>query len=407
MPRARDAVILSVLALLSIGVIMVSSAGMSVGDETPVTFQSIVLSRPSLYLVLALAAMAAASWLPVHRIAQWAQGSKAVWALIPVMLLALAIVYVPGIGHAVKGSNRWIKIPIPGVGLTMQPSEVAKWGMIVLVSWFAVRNADRLPQFRRGLLPALGLVGFIAAVVIKEDLGTGVLIMAMSAIVLIAAGARFWHFAAMAPIAGAGLALAILIEPYRVRRLTSFIDPYQDPQGIGYHPINSMVAIANGQGYGRGLGFGLQKFGYLPEDKTDFLFSVICEETGIIGATVVVSLYVLLLVSGWKIVSRQTQPLLKLVGLGILSTVGLQALINLLVVTGLAPTKGIALPLLSSGGTGWILTAASLGILVAMDRVRTPRTHQMALPVPHAEPKPLAIPLPFPAPPLIAEPQAA
>ncbi len=96
-----------------------------------------------------------------------------------------------------------------------------------------------------------------------------------------------------------------------------------------------------------------------------------------------------------------------LVGLGILSTVGLQALINLLVVTGLAPTKGIALPLLSSGGTGWILTAASLGILVAMDRVRAPQTHQMALPVPHAEPKPLAIPLPFPAPPLIAEPQAA
>lgn len=370
MLRAGETVVLAVLALLCIGVVMVSSAGMSVGDAEPVTFQSILLSRSTLYMVVAMAALFAASLLPVARLSEWALRGRAVLWLVPIMLIALAVVYVPGIGHEVKGASRWIKIP---GGLTMQPSEVAKWGMIVLVSWYAVRNADRLRRFRTGLLPALAGAGLLTAVVIKEDLGTGVLILCMTGVVLLAAGARLWHFMAMAPVALGGLALAVWMEPYRMRRLTTFLDPYQDPEGAGYHGIQSLVAIANGHGTGRGLGFGLQKFGYLPEDRTDFLFAIICEETGIVGALIVILLYIALLTAGWRIVSRQTDAMLKLVGIGIITTVGVQAVINLLVVTGMAPTKGIALPLLSSGGTGWILTAASLGVLVAMDRVTRAR----------------------------------
>lgn len=370
MLRAGEIVVLAVLALLCIGVVMVSSAGMSVGDAEPVTFQSILLSRSTLYMVVAMAALFAASLLPVARLSEWALRGRAVLWLVPIMLIALAVVYVPGIGHEVKGASRWIKIP---GGLTMQPSEVAKWGMIVLVSWYAVRNADRLRRFRTGLLPALAGAGLLTAVVIKEDLGTGVLILCMTGVVLLAAGARLRHFMAMAPVALGGLALAVWMEPYRMRRLTTFLDPYQDPEGAGYHGIQSLVAIANGHGTGRGLGFGLQKFGYLPEDRTDFLFAIICEETGIVGALIVILLYIALLTAGWRIVSRQTDAMLKLVGIGIITTVGVQAVINLLVVTGMAPTKGIALPLLSSGGTGWILTAASLGVLVAMDRVTRAR----------------------------------
>jgi cell division protein FtsW len=368
MIRAGETVLLCVLTLLCIGVVMVASAGMNVGDAEQVTFQSIVFSRSAIYLLLAVIAMLVVSALPLRRIADSAMHSTWVLWLIPVILFTLALVYVPGVAHEAKGSSRWIKIPIPGIGLTMQPSELAKWGMIVLVSWYAVRRSDALHRFRTGLLPALLLTGMLTAVVIKEDLGTGFLILCMATVVLIGAGARLWHFIAMTPIAAAGLALAVWLEPYRVRRLTTFIDPYIDPEGAGYHIIQSTVAIANGHGTGRGLGFGLQKFGYLPEDRTDFLFAIICEEAGIVGATIVVSLYILLLVAGFRIVTRQTQPLLKLIGLGILATVGIQTVINLLVVTGLAPTKGIALPLLSSGGTGWILTAASLGVLVAMDR---------------------------------------
>jgi cell division protein FtsW len=192
----------------------------------------------------------------------------------------------------------------------------------------------------------------------------------VAAVMLIAAGARLWHFAAMAPLGLAAVAGAIIVSPYRVKRILAFMDPYADPEGTGYHMIQSMVAVANGQVFGRGLGFGLQKFGYLPEDRTDFLFAVICEELGLMGATAVIALYAGLLWAGLAIIRREPNTLLKLAALGVVATVGLQAVINLAVVTGLGPTKGIALPLLSSGGTGWILTAASLGLLVAIDRTQ-------------------------------------
>jgi cell division protein FtsW len=170
------------------------------------------------------------------------------------------------------------------------------------------------------------------------------------------------------PPAAAGFLLLVATSDYRMRRIETFFNPYLDPQGAGYHMIQSMTAVAGGAGFGRGLGHGLQKFGYLPEDTTDFLFAIICEELGIAGAAAVVGLYVLLIWAGLSIIRAQQSALLKLLGLGIVTTVGLQALINLAVVTGLGPTKGIALPLVSAGGTGWILTAASLGLLVAMDR---------------------------------------
>lgn len=192
----------------------------------------------------------------------------------------------------------------------------------------------------------------------------------VAVVMLVAAGARIAHFLALAPIGLAAFAAAVYASPYRLDRILAFLNPYADPEGTGYHMIQSMVAVANGQVFGRGLGFGLQKFGYLPEDRTDFLFAVICEELGLMGAAIVIVLYCGLLWSGHVIIRREHNPLLKLAALGVVLTVGIQAVINLAVVTGMGPTKGIALPMLSSGGTGWILTAASLGLLVALDRTQ-------------------------------------
>jgi len=217
-------------------------------------------------------------------------------------------------------------------------------------------------------VPALVAVGAVAGFIVLEDLGTGVLIAMVACLMLLAGGARVRYFATAVPVGVAGLAGAILMSPYRVKRVTAFMDPYADPQGIGYHTIQSLVAVAGGGGFGRGLGHGLQKFGYLPEDRTDFLFAIICEELGIAGAGLVMALFGTLTWAGFTIMRREREPALKLLTLGIVATVGLQAIINLAVVTGLAPTKGIALPLLSSGGTGWIMTAFSLGLLVGIDR---------------------------------------
>ncbi len=388
MLRSGHAVALCTLALLTLGVLMVTSAGLNVrpigaGGSTDATnasslhlVEAVLLSRSAMYMALALTLMWFVSVLPVRRLARLAQTHRdsrpmmvAMGVTIVAMLFVLALVYVPGLGRAVNGSHRWIEVNVPGVGaLSIQPSELVKWGMVGLIAWYCVARAGKIDRFRTGLLPGLAILGLLSAVVVLEDLGTGVLIAAVGCIVLLAAGCRFWHFLAFVPLGLLGVGLAIWTSPYRIERLISFLDPYADPAGSGYHMIQSLGAIAGGGGFGRGLGHGIQKLGYLPEDQTDFLFAVICEELGIAGAVLVATLLGGLLWFGLSIVRQERVVLLKLVGLGVLMTIGLQGVMNLFVVTGLGPTKGIALPLLSSGGTGWVLTAGSLGLLIGMDR---------------------------------------
>ncbi len=384
--RAGDVIVLGVLSLLCVGVVMVNSAGLTIDPQEAVTVKSIIWSRSSFYMVAAMAAMLLICRLPIDRLSSSPALFRAVPLILPGIFLLLLLVYAPVIGREVNGSHRWVHIP--GTGFSMQPSEIAKWGLLIVLAWHGARAASRMHEFKAGLLPGLLIVGLFAALIAKEDLGTGVLVAMTGAIVLIAAGARLWQLGALVPAALGAIALAVIVSPYRVKRLVAFLDPYADPEGAGYHMIQSLVAVANGEGFGRGLGFGLQKFGYLPEDRTDFLFAVICEELGVGGAAVIVALYAGILVSACSIVLRQQDRFLKLLGLGVTTTFGLQALINLFVVTGLAPTKGIALPLLSSGGTGWIMTAASLGILVAMDR-RTAARESEAIQPGLVEPKPV------------------
>jgi cell division protein FtsW len=385
MLRPGHAVLLCVLALLTIGVVMVNSADLSIDPREAVTAQSILLSRSTVYMGLAMLAMACVAAMPIRRltlpfsdkpvpppqsILDAVVSLKGMWLVVLAMLAILSLTYFPVIGKEVNNSHRWIGIPTAKSGLSIQPSEIAKWGLVGLMAWYGASRATVIRRFWTGLLPALVAVGAVVVVVTKEDLGTGALLAAVACLILLAAGARVWHFALLAPAGLAGLAAAVMLSPYRVHRLTAFLDPWADPEGKGYHMIQSMISVANGRIFGRGLGFGLQKFGYLPEDRTDFLFAVICEELGLAGAAMVMSLYAALLVAGYLIIRRERNPFLKLVSLGITATVGLQAIINLAVVTGLGPTKGIALPMLSSGGTGWILTAASLGVLVAIDRTQ-------------------------------------
>jgi cell division protein FtsW len=285
------------------------------------------------------------------------------------LLLIISMSFWPGLGRAVNGSSRWISLPIPGLrAISVQPSEIAKWGLIAVLACYAGSRPKLMPTFRNGLIPGLLAAGIVAGGVAYEDLGTGVLIGLSACLVLLAGGAKVWHFLSFVPAAAAGFAALVITNPYRVQRLTTFLNPYEQAQGAGYHMIQSMAAVAGGEGAGRGLGYGLQKFGYLLEDQTDFVFAVVCEELGIAGAALVIALYAVLVWAGLAIVRREQSPVLKLIGLGITATLGLQALINIAVVTGMAPTKGIALPLLSAGGTGWIVTAASLGVLIAIDR---------------------------------------
>ncbi len=405
MLRPGQIVFLCALALLTLGVVMVNSASMGVDpvevnptsagvvmplDQTKHSVvhigRGLLLSKSTVYMALAVAAMAWASLVPMRRLfpmvnepaahptplADDVAARRGMLVLILgafALVAVIAMVYLPGLKREINGAHRWIHIPLGGGReLSIQPSEFAKWGLIGIVAVYAASRGVRMRSFFAGLLPGLVAVAIVAGAVAKEDLGTAVLIVSVASIMLLAAGARLWHFLMFIPPAIAALVVLVVTSPYRVTRIMTFFDPYADPKGAGFHMIQSMAAVSGGGGWGRGLGDGLQKFGYLPEDTTDFLFAILCEELGIAGAALVIALYAALLWSGLAIVRRQTSPVLKLAALGIFGTVGLQALINLAVVTGLGPTKGIALPLISSGGTGWILTAASLGLLVAMDR---------------------------------------
>lgn len=392
MIRAGHVIALCALALLTIGVVMVNSAGLGVTgvagplapagtpvQAAPMTLKAVLFTSATAHMFVAMVMMGVMAFFPIRRLVGGAGSAMSdqyditkAWTGLAVgvilSILVLALVYMPGIGQSKNGSNRWINIPGLGDGLSAQPSEIAKWGMLLLIAWYCAVRGPQMKSFFKGLAPALVAIGAVAGFIVIEDLGTGLLITTACCVLLLAGGARIWHFLMFVPLGLAGVAAAVIKSPYRLTRITTFLDPYKDPEGTGYHQVQSLIAIANGQGVGRGLGFGLQSKGYLPEDRTDFLFAIICEELGIPGAAAVIFLFVLLIWAGLSVVKHEKSPALKLFALGATVTIGIQAVINLAVVTVVAPTKGIALPLISAGGTGWILTAMSLGLLVAIDR---------------------------------------
>ena len=419
MLRSSHGLILAVLGLLIVATVMVNSASLSLSGAHPTTTDGIFLGKHTWFAVGAFVALIVGSLVPVDRLG--ATGAR--WWTTPVtwvaaaIFISLALVHVPGIGREVNGARRWISIGPIG----LQPSEIAKWGVPIIVAWYAVRQRARLRSFKWGFAIPLGAVSVLCGLIALEDLGTAVLIEVVSVAVLLAAGTRWAFVAALAPVGLLAFVALIVTSPYRVNRIAAFLNPYKDPQGIGYHIIQSMEAISGGGLAGRGLGNSELKFGYLPEATTDFIYSIVAEELGLTGSVVVIALYLLLIACGVAIVtatapgvmrsgdaggsastgaaagagaaaapsaaaSSVETPLLsnfsQLLGFGIVLTVGLQALINVCVVTGLAPTKGIALPLMSRGGTGWILTCLSLGLLVAMERAADRRRRELGVPVP-------------------------
>ncbi len=328
---------------------------------------SLLLSKNAMYAGLAILAMVFASRINVRQLFRVHGWTNPLSWIVILSLIMLALTYVHGLGRSINGASRWLYLGPRSLGLSFQPSELVKWVMVVAIAWWCARRQGVMHRFLVGLLPPLLLVGVACGLIVIEDLGTAALVGLAAGCILIAGGARLWQLALIIPPAAGVVFLAIARSPYRLARLTAYLHPWDDPRGSGYHPIQSMLTIAQGGLFGRGLGNGIQKFGYLPEDTTDFIFAVICEEMGLIGAILVISLYLILLWVGLGIIKECKDTFGRLVGLGVLLTIGVQALINIAVVTVVVPTKGIALPLISGGGTGWILTAFALGLVAALD----------------------------------------
>lgn len=279
-----------------------------------------------------------------------------------VSVCLLALVFVPKIGMERNGAHRWINLHV----FQLQPSEFAKIALIVHFAKILSRSGEReIRSFFYGLGPMLVVLGmFVGLIIIEPDLGTCVVLGMIAFAMWLVGGVPIRHLAAMLIVGVAGIVAAIIFEPYRMRRILAFSDPEKDPLGAGYHLLNSLIAVGTGGLWGRGIGQGLSKYLFLSECHTDFIYSIICEEAGFVGATTILGLFLAFIFLGLSVAKHTDDPFGRLVAVGITVMIGGQALVNMLVAVGLAPTKGLALPLISYGGSSLATNLAAIGILL-------------------------------------------
>lgn len=357
--KAVDAVLLSaVLSLLALGIVMVYSAS-SVSAEVHFGDAYYFLKRQLIWTTLAIAAMMVALGIDYH---WWKRFATAI--LIATVIL-LVLVLVPGLGRTVNGAQRWLGTG----GIYLQPSEIAKLGMAIFAAAHLTRHIDVMKSFRRGILPMLAVLGAVFALILAEpDLGTALAIGTVVFVLLFVAGARIVHLASLGAVGLAGIAIAIWLEPYRMKRVFAFLDPWSDPLGSGYHIIQSLYAIGSGGLFGVGLGRSREKFLYLPEPHTDFIFAILGEELGLIGTLVVLLLFFLLIWRGLRAAMHAPDLFGSLLAVGLTSAIAVQAMMNIAVVTASMPITGIPLPFLSFGGSSLIFTMIGIGILLNISR---------------------------------------
>jgi len=345
--------LICVVLLVLIGLVMVFSATTteSVAAGDPFLY----LKKQSLYVLCGFIAMYAGYRTDYRNL------RKLVGWLLWTSLFLLLAVFVPFLGRSAGGASRWIDLGL----FSFQPSELLKLSIVIYLADFLTKRQDSMRDLFRALLPPLLVVGAFCLLVLKQpDLGTVIVIFGSAYIMFYLAGARLLHLAWMAAAAAAGFLAVSVLSPYRFKRLLAFIDPWQDPRGIGFHIIQSLIAVGSGGFLGLGLGASRQKYLYLPEQYTDFIFAVLCEETGFLGAAVVIALFIGLIGRGLKVSREAPCRFGMLLAGGITAFIGLEAAVNMGVVTGLVPTTGIPLPFISYGGTSLIVMMYAVGIIL-------------------------------------------
>lgn len=348
----RIAVPVLVVALSAFGVLMVYSASFYAA-ETVYGDKFYFMKKQLVGFIIGIGAMAAASLFPYRKLLKFK------WPALIISLVLLAAVFIPGVGRESYGATRWI-----GLGpITIQPSEIAKYGFVIFAAAYASENPERMKKFV-GMLPVLAAGGGICLLVILEPnmsitMCIGLLMVAM----LFLSGVKIKHFLVILIPVVAAVPVLIAIEPYRLKRLYAFIDPWQSPQGEGYQLIQSLYALGNGGWLGVGLFNSRQKYRFLPFAESDFILSVIGEEFGFVGILLLFAAAGALIWFGIRTAARSRDLFGFLVASGITLVYAIQVVVNALVVSGSIPPTGLPLPLISSGNTSLIFTMAAMGVL--------------------------------------------
>ena len=276
-------------------------------------------------------------------------------------LILLILVLIPGIGTLRNGSRSWFKIGPFG----LQPSEIAKVSLIIFLSKYLEKNQNNLSNIKKSILPVLGIVFlFFGLIMLEPDFGTGMVIVLSLMLILFISGVKLKFFASLGILGILGIAGLIIIAPYRLKRIISFLNPWSDPLGSGYQIIQSLYAIGPASLLGLGFGKSIQKQFYLPEPQTDFIFAIICEEFGIVGAISVIVLFISLFYIILKISLKQNNLFAKYLSFGLGMQIILQGALNLCVVTSLIPVTGVTLPFFSYGGSSLLVSMISIGIIL-------------------------------------------
>jgi cell division protein FtsW len=286
--------------------------------------------------------------------------------LLGLSVFLLILVFVPGIGFGTHGAHRWIAFPrLPH----LQPSELAKLALILFLAAYGERYQRQMGGFKKGLvIPGTVIAVVLALIFVEPDRGCTILLAAICGVMLIVAGVRLTFLIPPAALLLAGLAFSLMHDPMRMRRIMAWVHPDQSKVGAGYQVYEAMIALGSGGWFGLGLGNGRQKLGFVPENHTDFIFSIIGEELGLVATMAVVLLFIALLLCGVIIARRSGDAFGLLLGTGLTFMIGLQAIINIGVVTSMLPTKGMPLPFISYGGSNLVLMLVSVGLLVSISR---------------------------------------
>jgi cell division protein FtsW len=350
----------AVLTLLVVSVVMVYSSS-SVVALTTYDDPAFFMKRQLLWAVVGLGVMAAAMRLDPRVLSD----RRVALGVLALSLLLVGATLVPGIGRIVNGSRRWLRFGI----FSFQPSELMKFSLVLYMSYYLANKGERIRDFTNGLLPAYIVTGLcVLIVVLQPDFGAALTMGGVVCVMLFAGGANILHLGGTALALLPALVLMVARSAYRSRRIFAFLDPWADPQGAGHQIIQSFLAFGSGGVFGRGLGEGRQKLLFLPERHSDFIYAVIGEELGLIGALFVLALFVLILVRGIRIALAQGDTFGRMLALGITLLICVQGMVNMAVVTGLLPTKGIALPLVSYGGSSLVVTMGAIGVLLSISR---------------------------------------
>ena len=285
-------------------------------------------------------------------------------AYIIAFLLLLAV---PLVGTEVNGAKRWINIT---ESFSFQPSEMAKLLMIIFYAGILVKNRDELNKYGKGFFKHIIMVApIIVLLLIEPHFSASMIIIGIVAIMMIVAGCKFWHFLVSGLVVGVpGIIGLILLEPYRLQRVTTFLNPWSDPTGDGWQVIQSLYAIGSGGLFGAGLGESKQKYLYIPEPHNDFIFSILAEELGFIGCAVVIILFAIFIWRGILIAMKSPDMFGSLIAIGITAQVAIQVIINIAVVTSSMPATGMPLPFFSYGGTSLFILLCEMGVLLNISK---------------------------------------